>query len=111
VISNASCTTNCLAPVAKVIHDTFGITKGIMTTIHAFTNDQKILAGVFHQVARDQHHVGPGMHRVDLGHRFRQVPGGVGHAVKQCPPFDDVRVGNLNHQGQIMLPICTISLA
>ena len=43
VVSNASCTTNCLAPVAKVLNDTFGIEKGIMTTIHAFTNDQKIL--------------------------------------------------------------------
>lgn len=43
VISNASCTTNCLAPVAKVIQDTFGIEKGFMTTIHAYTNDQRIL--------------------------------------------------------------------
>jgi len=43
VISNASCTTNCLAPVAKVIHDNFGIEKGLMTTVHAYTNDQKIL--------------------------------------------------------------------
>ncbi|MCR4396389.1 MAG: type I glyceraldehyde-3-phosphate dehydrogenase [Candidatus Saccharicenans sp.] len=43
IISNASCTTNCLAPVAKVIHDNFGIEKGFMTTIHAYTNDQKIL--------------------------------------------------------------------
>jgi len=43
VISNASCTTNCLAPVAKVLHDTFGIVKGQMTTIHSYTNDQKIL--------------------------------------------------------------------
>ena len=43
VISNASCTTNCLAPVAKVLHDNFGIVKGLMTTIHAYTNDQKIL--------------------------------------------------------------------
>ncbi len=43
VISNASCTTNCLAPVVKVILDNFGIVKGMMTTIHAFTNDQKIL--------------------------------------------------------------------
>jgi glyceraldehyde 3-phosphate dehydrogenase len=43
VISNASCTTNCLAPVVKVLHDTFTITSGIMTTIHSYTNDQVIL--------------------------------------------------------------------
>src|SRR5580698_9689034 len=43
VVSNASCTTNCLAPVAKVIHDTFGINVGTMTTIHSYTNDQKLL--------------------------------------------------------------------
>jgi glyceraldehyde 3-phosphate dehydrogenase (phosphorylating) len=43
VISNASCTTNCLAPVAKVIHDTFRINVGTMTTIHSYTNDQKLL--------------------------------------------------------------------
>jgi glyceraldehyde 3-phosphate dehydrogenase len=43
VISNASCTTNCLAPLAKVLHDTFGIASGIMTTIHSYTNDQVIL--------------------------------------------------------------------
>jgi glyceraldehyde 3-phosphate dehydrogenase len=43
IISNASCTTNCLAPVAKVLNDSFGIVKGQMTTIHAYTNDQKIL--------------------------------------------------------------------
>lgn len=43
VLSNASCTTNCLAPAAKVVNDTFGITRGIMTTIHSYTNDQKIL--------------------------------------------------------------------
>ena len=43
VISNASCTTNCLAPVAKVLHETFGIKRGLMTTIHSYTNDQRIL--------------------------------------------------------------------
>jgi glyceraldehyde 3-phosphate dehydrogenase len=43
LISNASCTTNCLAPVAKVLNDTFGINKGLMNTIHSYTNDQKIL--------------------------------------------------------------------
>jgi len=43
IISNASCTTNCLAPVAKVLHETFGIEGGLMTTIHSYTNDQKLL--------------------------------------------------------------------
>ncbi|GAB4424960.1 MAG: type I glyceraldehyde-3-phosphate dehydrogenase [Anaerolineae bacterium] len=43
IVSNASCTTNCLAPAAKVVNDKFGIIKGLMTTIHAYTNDQKIL--------------------------------------------------------------------
>jgi len=43
VISNASCTTNCLAPVAKVLHEKFGIVKGLMTTVHSYTNDQRIL--------------------------------------------------------------------
>ena len=41
-VSNASCTTNCLAPVAKVLHEAFGIERGLMTTIHAYTNDQKV---------------------------------------------------------------------
>lgn len=43
IISNASCTTNCLAPFAKVLHQTFGIKRGLMTTVHAYTNDQQIL--------------------------------------------------------------------
>jgi glyceraldehyde 3-phosphate dehydrogenase len=43
VLSNASCTTNCLAPVAKVLNDTFGIEQGMMTTIHSYTNDQQVL--------------------------------------------------------------------
>ncbi len=43
IVSNASCTTNCLAPVAKVLHETFGIKRGLMTTTHAYTNDQQIL--------------------------------------------------------------------
>ncbi len=43
IVSNASCTTNCLAPVAKVLHDRFGINRGLMTTVHSYTNDQRIL--------------------------------------------------------------------
>ena len=43
IVSNASCTTNCIAPMAKVLHDSFGIERGFMTTIHAYTNDQRIL--------------------------------------------------------------------
>jgi glyceraldehyde 3-phosphate dehydrogenase (phosphorylating) len=42
-VSNASCTTNCVAPMAKVLHDTFGVEQGFMTTTHAYTNDQRIL--------------------------------------------------------------------
>ena len=51
VISNASCTTNCLAPVAKVLNDTVGIVRGLMTTVHAYTNDQ-VLTDVFHKDLR-----------------------------------------------------------
>jgi glyceraldehyde 3-phosphate dehydrogenase len=45
VISNASCTTNCVAPMAKVLNDAFGLTKGLMTTVHAYTGDQMLLDG------------------------------------------------------------------
>src|SRR5438132_1182624 len=52
IISNASCTTNCLAPAAKVINDTFGIEKGLMNTIHSYTNDQRILDQVHGDLRR-----------------------------------------------------------
>ena len=52
IVSNASCTTNCLAPVAKVMNDTIGIERGLMTTIHAYTNDQKILDQIHSDMRR-----------------------------------------------------------
>jgi glyceraldehyde 3-phosphate dehydrogenase len=52
IVSNASCTTNCLAPVAKVLNDTVGIERGLMTTIHAYTNDQKILDQIHSDMRR-----------------------------------------------------------
>jgi len=52
IISNASCTTNCLVPVAKVLNDKFGIVKGLMTTIHSYTNDQKLLDQVHKDLRR-----------------------------------------------------------
>ncbi|HWJ58044.1 MAG TPA: type I glyceraldehyde-3-phosphate dehydrogenase [Sphingomicrobium sp.] len=52
IVSNASCTTNCLAPVAKVLNDTIGIERGLMTTVHAYTNDQKILDQIHSDLRR-----------------------------------------------------------
>src|SRR4028118_1337232 len=52
IVSNASCTTNCLAPVAKVMNDVFGIERGLMTTVHAYTNDQKILDQIHSDLRR-----------------------------------------------------------
>src|SRR5262249_13636938 len=52
IVSNASCTTNCLAPVAKVMHEAIGIERGFMTTIHAYTNDQKILDQIHKDLRR-----------------------------------------------------------
>jgi len=52
ILSNASCTTNCVAPVVKVLHDSFGVKRGLMTTIHAYTNDQVILDTVHKDLRR-----------------------------------------------------------
>jgi glyceraldehyde 3-phosphate dehydrogenase len=52
VISNASCTTNCIAPVVKVLHDSFGVQQGFMTTVHSYTNDQRILDTVHNDLRR-----------------------------------------------------------
>ena len=66
VISNASCTTNCLAPAAKVVHDAFGIERGLMNTIHSYTNDQRIL-----DAHKDPRRLGP---RARTSSRRRPVP-------------------------------------
>ena len=52
IISNASCTTNCIAPAVKVLHQNFGVSKGLMTTIHAYTNDQRLLDMFHHDLRR-----------------------------------------------------------
>lgn len=52
IISNASCTTNCIAPIVKVLHDSFGVSKGLMSTIHSYTNDQRILDTVHSDLRR-----------------------------------------------------------
>jgi glyceraldehyde 3-phosphate dehydrogenase len=54
IVSNASCTTNCLAPMAKVLNDTFGIVKGLMTTIHAYTNDQRVADQIHEDMYRQR---------------------------------------------------------
>ena len=61
IISNASCTTNCLAPVAKVVKDEFGIVRGLMNTIHSYTNDQRML-DVAHKDPRRARAAGPEHH-------------------------------------------------
>ena len=76
IVSNASCTTNCLAPFAKVLNDAIGIERGLMTTIHAYTNDQKIL---------DQIHEDP--RRARAAHRFRVDPR-VGHGRRRWALHD-----------------------
>jgi glyceraldehyde 3-phosphate dehydrogenase len=76
IVSNASCTTNCLAPLAKVLNDTVGIERGLMTTIHAYTNDQKILD----QIHSDKRRARGGGHVDDPDHHRRRPRGGRGAA-------------------------------
>ncbi len=73
ILSNASCTTNCLAPVVKVLLDSFGIEQGFMTTVHAYTNDQRILDLPHKDLQAGScrfalHH--PHLHRGGPGHRL-----------------------------------------
>ena len=77
IVSNASCTTNCLAPVAKVLHESFGIEHGLMTTIHAVTNDQRILDLPHSDMRRAR-----AGFRVDDSHDDR---GGEGGGAGVCP--------------------------
>ena len=67
VVSSASCTTNCLAPVAKVLNDTFGIEHGLMTTIHSYTMSQRILDGSQKDIRRRRHVDDPDHHRRGQG--------------------------------------------
>ncbi len=87
IISNASCTTNCLAPVCKVLVDSFGIEQGFMTTVHAYTNDQRIL-DLPHKDLRRARAAGalrhPHLHRRGPGHRPGD-PGAQGQAGRLCP--------------------------
>ena len=55
IVSNASCTTNCLAPVVKILHDNFGVKRGFMTTIHAYTADQKLVDAPHKDLRRARH--------------------------------------------------------
>ena len=69
IISNASCTTNCLAPLAKVLHDAFGIERGLMTTIHAYTADQNLQDGPHKDLRRAR---AAALNIVPTGHRRGQ---------------------------------------
>ncbi len=101
VVSNASCTTNCLAPAAKVVNDNFGIVRALMTTIHAYTNDQKILDLPHSDLRRaqrgcDEHH--PDDHRRGQGHRAGH-PRAEGQVRRLCAARADLdRLGRGLHR-------------
>ncbi len=87
IISNASCTTNCLAPVVKVLNDTFGIASGIMTTIHSYTNDQVILDTPHKDLRRAR---AAALSMIPDQHRSRQGP-------QARHPGDGRQAGRLRH--------------
>ena len=99
IISNASCTTNCLAPLAKVLHQTFGIKKGWMTTIHSYTNDQQLL-DLLQLVAHQQEvdHEMIGIERTL--HLRRHV------IVVPVQPLTDAAKGNEVARAENMLGLC-----
>jgi glyceraldehyde 3-phosphate dehydrogenase len=96
VISNASCTTNCIAPVVKVLHQNFGVSKGLMTTIHAYTNDQKILDVVHKDLRRAR----------AAGMSIIPTTTGAAKAVTQVLPELQGRVHGL----ALRVPVTTVSL-
>lgn len=96
IVSNASCTTNCLAPVAKVLHESFGLKKGLMTTIHAYTNDQKVL---------DAPHKDPRRARASAVSMIPTTTGAAKAAGKVYPQLD----GKLNGMA-VRVPVCDASL-
>ena len=89
IVSNASCTTNCLAPVAKVLHDAIGIERGLMTTIHRYTNDQKILDQIHTDLRRAR---AAAMNMIPTTHRRRPSPwAGAARTEGQARRFVDPR--------------------
>lgn len=96
VISNASCTTNCIAPVVKVLHQDFGISKGLMSTIHAYTNDQKILDVVHKDLRRAR----------AAGMSIIPTTTGAAKAVTQVLPELKGRLDGL----ALRVPVTTVSL-
>ena len=100
VISNASCTTNCLAPLAKVLHETVGIEHGLMTTVHAYTNDQ-VLTDVYHSDLRRARSATQSMIPTKTGRGGRRRSGiaGTGRPARRFrdPGPDGQRLGRRPH--------------
>ena len=96
ILSNASCTTNCIAPVVKVLHQSFGMSRGLMTTIHAYTNDQRIL-DMFHKDLRRAR---------SAGLNIIPTTTGAARAVTQVIPELQGRL----HGMALRVPVPTVSL-
>jgi glyceraldehyde 3-phosphate dehydrogenase len=96
IISNASCTTNCIAPVVKVLHQSFGVNKGLMTTIHAYTNDQRILDTVHGDLRRAR----------TAGTNIIPTTTGAARAVTQVIPELEGRL----HGMAFRVPVVTVSV-